>query len=355
MTLASGIEAAAFTGCIDLVSNRLGGKALLASDEFFAEKENLIKPGRSIFIADKYTERGKWMDGWESRRKRVPGHDWCILSLGCPGHIQGLDIDTDHFIGNCPAYASVDAVCLDGTVSVDFLNSPNCQWTEILPRKAIKGGSQNIFGVHSQRRWTHVRLNIFPDGGVARFRVYGRPSPHWSYLQAQGDLDLALITNGGHVTACSDMFFGNKDNMIMPGRAANMGEGWETRRRRGEGFDWAVIELAHLGLVKKIEIDTNHFKGNYPDRCWIEACNSPGSFVDVLNVNQFPWEKLLPEHKLEAHKQHYFDKALLGEGPWTHLKLNIAPDGGISRFRVTGIPVTKTESGNYEKVVFNEE
>src|SRR5438105_7684669 len=171
--MSNNVIAPDFTSLTDLAAERLGGKALICSDDFFAEKENLLKPGRGIFIPDKYTDRGKWMDGWESRRKRTPGHDWCIIKLATSGKIYGVDIDTNHFLGNHPPYASIDALCIDDEVADKAALAENGQWTQILPRVALKQGSQNIFPVASSERWTHIRLNIYPDGGVARLRVFG--------------------------------------------------------------------------------------------------------------------------------------------------------------------------------------
>jgi allantoicase len=331
------LDAAAFSGSIDLAQEKLGGKALLASDEFFAEKENLLKPGRGVFIADKYTEFGKWMDGWETRRKRVPGYDWCIIKLGVPGVIRGVDIDTNNFLGNHPPYASIDGLCIDGDIA-DLADpavlAESNQWVEILPRVPLKQGSQNIFAVASEQRWTHVRLNIYPDGGVARFRVYGEARPDWSRIRPDQLVDLVAIENGGTVVAANDMFFGSKDNLIMPGRGVNMGDGWETRRRRGPGHDWVVVRMGQPGIIKKIEVDTCHYKGNYPDVCWIEACNAPGANIDILNAHEFDWTEVLGKVKLKADNRHFFESELKNHGPWTHVRLSIAPDGGISRLRV---------------------
>jgi allantoicase len=338
------LDAAAFTGSIDLAQEKLGGKTLLASDDFFAEKENLLKPGRGIFIPDKYTERGKWMDGWESRRKRVPGYDWCIIKLGVPGVICGVDIDTNNFLGNHPPFASVDALCIDGDIPDGAVLAESNEWVEILPRVALKQGSQNIFAIAGAQRWTHVRLNIYPDGGVARFRVYGEPAPDWSRLKPNELLDLAAIEHGGLVTAANDMFFGNKDNLIMPGRGVNMGDGWETRRRRGPGHDWVIVKLGQLGSLKKIEVDTCHYKGNYPDVCWIDATNAPGANIDILTWPDYEWTEILPKSKLKADHRHFYETEILNPGPWTHIRLNIAPDGGVSRLRVQGIPVVSERS-----------
>ena len=200
---------------------------------------------------------------------------------------------------------------------------------------ALKQGSQNIFTVNSDKRWTHVRLNIYPDGGVARLKVYGVVRKRWD-LHSGDDADLAAIENGGLVVAANDMFFGNKNNMIMPGRAANMGDGWETRRRRDPGHDWSIVQLGHTGTLKKIEIDTNHYKGNFPDSCWIEGCLAAGKGIDGVNHTQFEWKQVLAQTKLQAHHRHYFTAEIVDRGPWSHLRLNIVPDGGISRFRVLG-------------------
>ncbi len=330
------LDAAAFTGTTDLAAERVGGKVLYANDEFFAEKENLLKLGRGVFIADKFTERGKWMDGWETRRKRIAGHDWCIIELGIPGQVHGVDIDTNHFLGNNPAYASVDALEFHADVLLSDLIAENQEWTNILGKVALKPGSQNIFAVSDNNRWTHLRLNIFPDGGVARFRVHGEPCPDWSRIGDNQEIDLAAIENGGKVTCASDMFFGNKDNLIMPGRSINMGDGWESKRRRGPGNDWAIIQLGHAGNLNKIEVDTNHFKGNYPDTCWLEGINAPGAEINLLNWNQFEWQKIIEPTKLQAHHQHYFTVEKEQQGPFTHVRLSIAPDGGVSRLRLFG-------------------
>jgi len=317
--------AAAFAGFVDLAAEKIGGRALSASDEFFAEKENMLKDGRGIFIADKYTDRGKWMDGWETRRKRVPGHDWCVIQLGLPGVIHGVDIDTNHFLGNNPAFASIEAA-----------TSADGEWTEILPRSPLNPGAQNLFAVNSRQIWSHLRLNIYPDGGVARFRVYGEVQKDWTKVKAGETVDLAALANGGKSCACSDMFFSSMHNLIMPGRAANMGDGWETKRRRGPGFDWVIVRLGHPGLISQIEVDTNHFKGNFPDTCMIEGCFAPGANIDLLTWSNHEWTEILPRTKLQASHQHFFAKEIKKAGPFSHVKLNIYPDGGISRLRVLG-------------------
>ena len=209
-------------GLVDLASARVGGAALVANDEFFAEKENLLKPGRGVFIPDKYTDRGKWMDGWESRRRRISGNDWCVVQLGLRGIIKQVDIDTNHFLGNHPPFASLDALSTSDRFPKDISAVKALSWTPILAKSPLDPGSQNLFEIANDKTWTHVRLNIFPDGGVARLRVYGVVVPDWSKMK-RGDLvDLAAVENGGAPLACSDMFFSSMNNLIMPGRSKNM-------------------------------------------------------------------------------------------------------------------------------------
>jgi allantoicase len=331
-------SAAAPAGLVDLAAERVGGVALFANDEFFAEKENLLKPGRGVFIADKYTDRGKWMDGWESRRRRTPGHDWCVIQLGLRGIIKQVDIDTNHFLGNHPPLASLNAVNLPN----GLLSEPGAiealSWTSILEKSPLNPGSQNLFAIASDETWTHLRLNIFPDGGVARLRVYGIVVPDWKKFMSGELIDLAAIENGGVPLACSDMFFSSMNNLIMPGRSENMGDGWETKRRRGPGHDWIILKLGRPGSIEKIEVDTNHFKGNYPDTCSIEGCAALGASTADLTSPATSWHEILPKTKLQAHTRHFFEKELSAIGDCTHVRLNIYPDGGVSRLRVWGSP-----------------
>ncbi len=329
----------AFTELPDLASVRVGTKVLSASDEFFAEKENLIKVEAPLWLPDKYVETGKWMDGWESRRKRVPGYDWCVLKLGIPGVIQGINVDTSWFTGNFPEYASLEAAnAPEGTAESSL------QWKEILPKSLLNGDSANYFGISDGNRWTHLRLNIFPDGGVARLRVYGRPQPDWTKMKAGKQMvDLAAIENGGRALACSDRHYSHPDNLIMPGRSKYMGDGWETKRRRGPGNDWAILRLGHSGRIKKIEVDTNHYKGNFPESCSIEVCQFPGGKellpCDFRDGKELVWEELLPRTKLQANHQHYFEKELKAlSKPVDLVRLQMFPDGGISRLRILGEP-----------------
>lgn len=325
-----------FTELIDLAAEKLGGAVLFANDEFFAPKENLLKASAPVFIEGKYTDLGKWMDGWESRRRRTPGFDWCIVRLGLAGKVRGVSVDTSHFKGNYPEHCSLEAVDLPGQSTTEELINQSLAWTEILPQSPLKGDSQNHFAIQSDQRVSHLRFKIYPDGGVARLRVYGEVVPDWDRLKRLGGaIDLAAAENGGLVLACSDMFFGHRHNLIMPGRAANMSDGWETKRRRGPGHDWSIIKLGTPGRISQLEVDTAYFKGNFPESCSLEAVNSPERNV---SGNEVPWQAILSRTKLQAHTRHFFEAELLDAGVVSHVRFNIFPDGGVSRLRVYGRP-----------------
>ncbi len=324
---------AAFVGLADLASARVGGRALAASDEFFAPKSNLLEPQPAVFVAGKFTARGKWMDGWESRRRRTPGHDWCAVLLGMRGVIRGVNVDTSHFTGNHPSHCSIDAIDSPRPLTTAVLAAEGAPWTGILRESPLRGDARNLFAVEDDRLWTHVRLNIFPDGGVARLRVYGDVVVDWQAAARRGrPVDLATIRHGGLVLGASDMHFGARYNMIMPGRAKNMGDGWETRRRRGPGHDWAIVRLGTPGSLTRVEIDTNHFKGNYPESASLDGCFEPGAPLEM--VKDASWHEILPPTKLRPHHRHFL--APQSAVPVSHVRLNIFPDGGVSRLRVHG-------------------
>ena len=333
-------EATVFTQLTDLAAERLGGKVIYATDDFFAEKENLIKPTRGIFITGKYTDRGKWMDGWESRRKRTPGHDWAVVQLATPGSISGFDIDTNFFLGNHPPYASIEAVYIKEGSSITDLPTGQAgwetiEWKEILPKSHLDAGSQNFYESNSNDLFTHIRLHIYPDGGVARLRVYGEVYKDWDAINVNEEVDLVAAINGGKAIACNDMFFSAMGNLIMPGRGINMGDGWETKRNRIPGnSDWVILKLAIPGTIERIVVDTCHFKGNYPDSCSIEGSVSENE-KEIIN-NNATWQIILPQQKLSADAEHEFINEIQNIGVVSYVRLNIFPDGGISRLRSFG-------------------
>ena len=325
----------AFAQVIDLAAEKLGGKVLYATDDFFAEKENLIKSTRGIFIADKYTDRGKWMDGWESRRKRIEGHDWCVIRLATTGKIKGFDIDTNFFLGNHPPFASIEAVNIDDISAIEDWTDISICWEEILPTSHLDPGSQNFYESNSDKIYSHIRLHIYPDGGVARLKVYGEVYKDWTKIGPGEEIDLTAAINGGKALLCNDMFFSSMNNLIMPGRGINMGDGWETKRNRAPGnCDWVILKLAKQGYIERIIVDTHYFKGNYPDSCSIETCLSDNNY-EVMN-NKVQWRLILPPQKLMADNEHEFQKEIIHTGKSSHVRLNIFPDGGVSRLRIFG-------------------
>jgi allantoicase len=323
-----------FTELIDLASEKLGGAVLYANDDFFAPKENLIKPYAPVWKEGLYTDDGKWMDGWETRRRRSPrldeNFDWCIVRLGMPGEIKGIVVDTAFFRGNFPSHCSLDACAVVGNTDVDGLLA--AEWNEILPFSELEGDSRNEFSINDTGSVTHLRFKIFPDGGVARLRVYGNVIPDWAALkQRNSEIDLAAAENGGNVVAASDEFFGHRHNLIMPGLARDMSDGWETRRRRGQGHDWCIAALGAAGRITRVEVDTSFFRGNYPESCSVEGgVANDGAFQSI------DWRELLPMSKLQAHTRHSFVSELNDLGDVTHVRFNIFPDGGVSRLRLFG-------------------
>jgi allantoicase len=325
-----------FTQLIDLASEKLGGSVLFANNDFFAAKENLIKPYAPVWKEGLYTDDGKWMDGWETCRRRSPRldeeFDWCIIRLGMPGEIKGVVVDTAYFRGNFPSHCSIDACTATQDADIETLLDEDTEWSEVLPISELAGDSQNRFETAPTGRVTHLRLKIYPDGGVARLRVHGNVLPDREALKARNsEIDLAAAENGGDVIAASDEFFGHRQNLIMPGTARDMSDGWETRRRRGPGHDWCIVRLGTTGTITRIEVDTSHFRGNYPESCTLEGGNAARD--DVGNIQ---WRQLLADSKLQAHTRHHFAEQIAPLGPVTHVRFNIFPDGGVSRLRLFG-------------------
>jgi len=331
-----------FTECIDLAAERLGGRVLAANDEFFAPKENLLKASAPVWIEDKYTDVGKWMDGWETRRRRTPGHDWCIVKLGLPGVIHGVVVDTAYFKGNFPEYCEIEACALDGDPGLAELDGHATKWFSLLPKSPLAGDSKNPFPLTPSSRVTHLRFNIYPDGGVARLRVHGEVIPDWPALtRTGGEIDLAAVEHGGWVIVSSDMFFGTRNNLILPGRSTGMHDGWETRRRRGPGHDWCIVRLGAPGKVTRVEVDTSHFKGNFPESCSLEVCTAPRGLIDPSALGALPWQEILTKTKLQADSRHDYEKELLDSGEVSHARFHIYPDGGVARLRIFGILAKK--------------
>jgi allantoicase len=316
---------------VNLAQPRLGAEVVFATDDFFADKARLIDPAEPVFIPGKYDENGKWMDGWESRRKRIPGHDWCVVRLGVSGLVAGFEIDTSHFTGNYPPGAEIEVCASDEAVPDE-----QAGWTKVTDRLALSGDGRVYVPVEHGMPVTHVRLHIFPDGGVARLRVWGRVAKDWSRMDAGTPLDLLAMENGGRGIIANDEHYGCIENLTAPGRGGNMGDGWETRRRREPGHDWAILELGAPGRIEEAIVDTAHFKGNYPDRCFLQAVLAAEGSPEEIAAQSEGWPLLLPEAKLEADAIHVFKDELADLGAVRFVRLNILPDGGVSRLRLIG-------------------
>jgi allantoicase len=323
----------------DLALRTLGGSVVWANDEFFAQRENLLLPSPAVFDQEGFGHKGKVYDGWETRRRREPGHDEVIVRLGAAGIVHGVVIDTAWFKGNYPPEASVEATCVNGYPSAAELNR-DATWQTIVPRTVIKGDQENNFPVESRQRWTHIRLSIYPDGGVARLRVHGEVVPDPRLLDG-GGIDLAALDNGGLVVGCSNMFYSSPSNLISPGLVRTMGEGWETARRRDDRNDWVTVQLAAAGSVRLAELDTSYFIGNAPG--W--ASLSGRDAVSTDPQGNAEWFELLPRTRLQPDTRH---RVVLSDAPRaTQVRLDIYPDGGMARLRLFGEldPVGRQHAG----------
>jgi allantoicase len=318
-----------FTRLPDLASRRLGGSVIYANDELFAERENLIKPEAPAYSTYTFGHKGQIYDGWETRRRREPGHDWAIVRLGAAGVVRGVVVDTAFFKGNYPPEVSVEGTGVEGYPSPAELQA--AEWLSLVPRSPVKGDAQNSFPVQAPQRVTHVRLSMYPDGGVARLRVHGDVVPDPRFL-ATGAIDLAALVNGGVVIGCSNMFYSSPTNLISPGDARVMGEGWETARRRDDGNDWVEFRLAGPGVVRLAEIDTRYFVGNAPG--WASLRGRAGRSGPDDADDPAAWIELLPRTRLQPDTRHLF--RLPASAEVNDVRLDVFPDGGLARVRLYG-------------------
>lgn len=323
-----------FTSMPDLALRDLGGAVVWTNDDLFAEAQNLIKTQPAQYQPATFGHKGQIYDGWETRRRREQGTDSAIIRLGAPGVIYGVVVDTAWFKGNYPPFISVDAAAVEGIPSPDYL-AHEAEWVPIVEKTAAEGDTRNPFKVDSKNRFTHVRLTMHPDGGVARFRVHGRgvPNPHFFRY---GHLDLAALENGGLITACSNMYYSSPNNLLMPGRARHMGEGWETSRRRDEGNDWVQVRLAGQGRASLVELDTSYFLGNAPGAAMVRGRDGDGE-----------WFELLPRTELQPDTRHRF--VIDTDRPMTEARMDIYPDGGMARFKLYGTLTEESEAALIEQ------
>ncbi len=315
---------------INLADPRIGSKIIFKTDDFFAAAHRILKTDIPVFKDGLFDKHGKWMDGWETRRRRSKGYDYLVLKLGKPGKIFDIDIDTSHFNGNQPTHAS-----LEGCFSRSKPNKKT-KWTRLLSKKKLGPSINHNFKSQNKSTFNYIRLNIFPDGGVARLRLYGKIEIDKKIINHK-NINLTSVLNGASIVGCNNEHFGRAENIIAPGKGKNMGDGWETRRSRGKNFDWLIIKFGKPGLIKKLEIDTHHFKGNYPDSCSIQTAIINKDLSNKLIVKYSKnWKFILNKSKLSAHKKHVFKKFLIKRNKENYLKINIYPDGGISRIRAFG-------------------
>ena len=316
-----------FRNLVDLASRRLGSSVMAASDEAFAEKENLINAHKPTFSVETFGNKGQEYDGWETRRRRDDGHDWAIVRLGAPGRLEGVVIDTAFFKGNYPPFVSLEATCIDGTPSLAEVQ--NAEWTTLLPKSDAVGDSENEYAIKDSRWWTHLRLNMYPDGGIARLRAYGTAVADPRWLAAVGTVNLGCIDIGADLVECSDAFYSSARNTLQPGNAINQGDGWENRRRRGGGNDFFTVRLGIEGQITAVEVDTQHFKGNPPG--WIQltqsASGKDGSFTPLVDKTA-----VLPDG---MHRYRISEPTAT-----QFVRLDVYPDGGLGRLRLWGRPTS---------------
>lgn len=314
---------------VNLALPQNGAAICTVSDDFFAPAKRMLLPEAAIFIPDRFDAHGKWMDGWESRRKRVAGHDFCIVRI-CPGVIHHIEIDTSHFIGNFPPYASLEAC------RVGIEPDENTQWSELIRKSELKGDSQQSFSVVEKNSWTHIRLHIYPDGGIARLRIYGVPDKPGNDSERVHWVDLLSSDVGGQALECNNMHFGDMRNLLSTRPVANMGDGWETRRRRTPGNDWVILKLGRKGKIARVEVDTAFFRGNYPARCSLKGA-IPAAGDDIV-ADSKNWPELLPQVGLGPDQMHLFESQVKDIGDVTHVRLDIYPCGGVARLHLLGVP-----------------
>lgn len=289
---------------------------------------------------------GAWYDGWETRRHNPAPFDWVVVRLGvASGTVDGVEVDTAFFSGNHAPHVSVEGCFSDDDAEVLAWQGGRGRWETILGVKEC-GPSQRFAwrldepsdNKSNSKRYTHVRLNMYPDGGIARFRLFGHAVPVFP-ADADAVFDLAAAQNGGVAVACSDQHFGTKDNLLLPGRGRDMGDGWETARSRARGHvDWAVVRLGAPGLVQRLVVDTAHFRGNYPQQVKVDAIEWRRRVDHEEQEDEPPadaegWVEVVSPSKTGPDQEHEYESGVR-DRPFTHVKLTMIPDGGVKRLRV---------------------
>jgi len=249
----------------------------------------------------------------------------------CPGVVHGVDLDTAHFTGNFAPAASLEACCVPSDPDA------TTRWEEILPRVALHASQHHYLRIGNRDTWTHLRLNIFPDGGVARLRIYGRPQqPQLGEGSVKRWVDLGSADSGGLALVCTDMHFGDMANLVKGTAPINMADGWETRRRRTPGNDWVILKLGLPGRIRRIDVDTAYFKGNFPACCSLRGVRLAGDSSDFSGSEE--WPLLLDRVALGPDQSQSFRHCISEHEPVSHVRFDIYPDGGVARLRLLGEP-----------------
>ena len=344
-----------FSKFTNLTTTVLGAYVLSFSDEYFASASNLLTSTPAIRKPGFYVHTGAWYDGWETRRHNTKAFDWVVVKLGCVGLIQGVEVDTAHFSGNEAPGAGLDGCFLteeeekgSGVEQDDYKG-----WNEILPPQPCGPSQRQAWTVQGPgvtgKEFTHLRLKMYPDGGIARLRVYGSAvAPPLPETAVKGQLpaeELSSALNGGVAISCSDQHFGVRSNLLLPGRGKDMGDGWETARSRTKGHtDWVICRLGlPAGSVDKVVVDTKDFRGNFPRAVTVEVWSAPNNKAGDPAVDAEGWLPLVNGEKhCTADTEHVFEGEELdnhdehGNKVWTHVKMTIIPDGGVKRLRIFG-------------------
>lgn len=334
---ADNIDAAFKSDSVDLVNKALGSRIVAFSDEWFAAADNLTTPTPPIRKPGVFTYAGAWYDGWETRRHNTEPFDWVIFRLGvASGQVKGVEVDTAFFSGNQAPEVAVEGAFISDDKEEELKGKDFSGWETILPKQECGPSQRHGWRLpqKTEKAYTHVRLQMYPDGGIARFRLYGDVVPILPQ-DVNEVFDLAAVVNGGVAVSCSDQHFGTKDNLILPGRGVDMGDGWETKRSRGEHIDWTIIKLGVTGAIEKIVVDTAHFRGNFPQKVQVFAAPpQPG----VPGHDDIVWAEVLTPQKTGPDKEHEYGLDVLQNTGLLYgfVKLVIIPDGGVKRIRVFG-------------------
>jgi len=327
-----------YEGQINVTSSDFGSKVIYCSDEFFADSCRMLQNNEAVFVEDKYDEHGKWMDGWETRRRRDGKNDFCYIRLGSKSVINDFNIDTSYFTGNFAPAISILGCCVAGGITDDRVvdGSAVDEWFDLLAKEKLTGDSSNIFSSNSLKPVTHLKVTLYPDGGIARLRAYGSVWSDETKYEITGT-NVISKESGARALFANDEHFGCLSNILEEHTPLSMADGWETRRRRKPGNDWGVIALSKPAKVHEIIVDTSFFKGNFPDTFSISSANILNPDVDTLIEDSKTWSKIIDRKKLGMNKIHIFKKEdLLNEQEFTHIRIDIFPDGGIARLKLLG-------------------